>query len=130
MLLNSETSGKRHYRNHSFDFESFKNVFKNNSIMIMRKANASGFDRAIEAVSSAFACPDLSTIQIIELKNAIVCIATGNSTCTNDEMNEIGKYCLNQIKRGATLTLDRMEAPSLQNEIRVSVLISGFDSKD
>jgi hypothetical protein len=41
-------------------------------------------------------------------------------------MNEIGKYCLNQIKRGTTLTLDRMEDPSLQNEIRVSVLISGF----
>jgi hypothetical protein len=33
-------------------------------------------------------------------------------------------------KRGVTLTLDRMEDPSLQNEIRVSVLISGFDSKD
>ncbi len=60
----------------------------------------------------------------------MVSVVIGNSTCTNDEVNEIGKYCLNQIKRGAKLTLDRMEDPSLQNEIRVSVLISGFDSKD
>jgi hypothetical protein len=41
----------------------------------------------------------------------------------------LSKYCLNQIKRGATLALDRMENLTMQNEIRVSVLISGFDTK-
>jgi cell division GTPase FtsZ len=130
MVSNDETSTITHYRNPSIDFETFKNVFKSNSIVIMRAATGFGINRAIEAASSAFVLPDFYTNQIIELRNAIVSVATGNSTCTNDEMNEIGKYCLNQIKRGVTLTLDRMEDPSLQNEIRVSVLISGFDSKD
>lgn len=130
MMSDDKSNTITHYRNPSFDFDNFKEVFKSNSLVLMTTATASGINRVIEAASSAFALPIFYNNQIIELKNAMVSVTTGNSTCTNDEMNEIGKYCLNQIKRGATLTLDRMEDPSLQNEIRVSVLISGFDSKD
>jgi cell division GTPase FtsZ len=130
MVSDNKSSTITHYRNPSFDFDNFKEVFKSNSLVIMTTATGFGINRAIEAASSAFVLPDFYNNQIIELKNAMVSVAIGNSTCTNDEVNDIGKYCLNQIKRGATLALDRMEDLSLQNEIRVSVLISGFDSKD
>lgn len=132
MVSSNEPSAITHYRNLSFDFESFKNVFKHNSIVIMKTATDSDSDsnRAMEAAATAFALPALYTNQIIELKNAIVCISTGACKSTDDEVNDIGKYSLNQIKRGATLTLDRMEDLTLQNEIKVSVLISGFDTKD
>jgi cell division GTPase FtsZ len=129
MVSNDKTTTIAHYRNPSFDFENFKNIFKSNSMVIMKTVTASGFNRALEAASSAFAFPDFYNNEIIEMKNAMVCITTANSKCTNDETNDIGKYCLNQIKRGATLALDRMEDLTIQNEIRVSVLISGFDNK-
>ena len=129
MVSKDETSTITHYRNPSIDFETFKNVFKSNSMVIMGTATASGFNRAIEAASSAFILPDFYTNQIIELKNSMLSVATANSKCTTDETNEIGKYCLNQIKRGDTLALDRMEDLTLQNEIKVSVLISGFETK-
>lgn len=130
MLSDDKSNTITHYRNPSFDFDNFKEVFKSNSLVIMATAIASGMNRGIEAASSAFLSPYLYTNQIIELKNAIVCISTGTSKSTNDEMNNIGKYSLDQIKRGATLTLDSMEDLSLQNNIRVAVLISGFDTKD
>jgi len=129
MMSDDKSSTITHYRNPSFNFDNFKEVFKSNCLVIMTTATGFGINRALEAASSAFALPAFYNNQIIELENSMVSVATANSTCTNDEMNEIGKYCLNQIKRGATLTLDRMEDPSLQNEIIVSVLISGFDSK-
>ncbi|MGO4820584.1 MULTISPECIES: hypothetical protein [unclassified Flavobacterium] len=130
MMSDDKSSTITHFRNPSFNFDNFKEVFKSNSLVIMTTATASGFNRAIEAASSAFVLPDFYKDQIIELKNVVVSVATGNSTCTNDEVNDIGKYCLNQIKRGATLTLDRMEDLTLQNAIKFSVLISGFDTKD
>lgn len=119
-----------HYRNSCFDFESFKDVFKPKSIVIMKTAIASGYNKAMVAIVSAFEFPVLYRNQIIEIKNTIVCVANGNQENTNDELNSIGKFSLDQIKRGATLCLDMIEDTSLENEIRVSVLISGFDSTE
>ena len=130
MMSDDKSSTITHCRNPSFNFDNFKEVFKSNCLVIMTTATASGCNRAIEAASSAFVLPDFYKDQIIELKNAVVSVTTGNSTCTNDEVNDIAKYCLNKIKRGATLTLDRMEDLTLQNEIKFSVLISGFNTKD
>jgi hypothetical protein len=43
----------------------------------------------IELLKQLLQLYQILTNQIIEL-NAIMALATGNSTCTNDEMNEIG----------------------------------------
>lgn len=117
-----------HYRNSCFDFESFKNVFKPKSIVIMRRAFASGSNRAMDAIISAFTFPDFYRNQILEFKNTIVCVASGKDKYSDDEINSICKYSLDQIKKGASLCFDMMEDTSLENEIKVSVLISGFDS--
>jgi cell division GTPase FtsZ len=83
------------YRNSCFDFESFKDVFKPKSIVMMKTAFASGSNRAMEAVRSAFLFPDFYNNQILEMKDTMVCVATTDINCTIDEANDINKYCLN-----------------------------------
>lgn len=127
IVSNDEITTVTHYRNSSFDFESFKDVFKSKSIVIMRTVIASGSNSAMEAIHSVFVFPNFYRNQIVEIKNTIVCVASGNHKYTTEELNSIGKYSLNQIKRGAILVLDTFQDRSLENEIKVSVLISSFD---
>jgi len=93
----------------------------------MKTGIASGFNGAVEAIVSAFEFPDFCRNQIAEIKNTIVCVASGNHEYTNDELNSMGKYSLDQMKRGAILSLATLKDKSLLNEIRVSVL-SVFDT--
>jgi cell division GTPase FtsZ len=130
ILSNDKNNTIIHYRNSCFDFESFKDVFKPKSIVIMKTAFASGSNRAMEAIISAFKFPDFYSNQIVEIKNTIVCVAYGKDKYTNDEVNSICIYSLDQIKRGASLTHDTFEDMSLGNDIRVSVFISGFNTTE
>ena len=124
---NNDIKTITHYRNLLIDFESFKEVFKSKSLVIMKTAVASGINRAMEAVQDAFIFPDFYVNQVLEMKNTIACVATGSIEFTEDKVNEIGLYCLNQNKRGASLSLSTMEDSSLLNDVRVTILISGFD---
>lgn len=116
-----------HYRNPLIDFDSFKAVFKQNSIVILRTASATGTNRSKEAVQAAFELPEFYKNQINELQNTILTVSTGKIKCTYDELNELGIYCLHQIKRGATLSQSTFEDLSFDDEIRVSVLICSLD---
>lgn len=128
IVPNDRTTTKTHYRNTCFDFESLKDVFKSKSMVIMKTAIASGSNGAMEAIVSTFEFPDFYRNQIVEIENTIVCVASGNHDYTNEELNSIGKYSLDQMKRGAILVLATLEDMSLLNEVRVSVFISVFDS--
>lgn len=127
IVSNEEIKATTHYRNTAYDFEDFKNIFKPKSIVIMRTAIAAGSNSAMEAVHDAFVFPDFYVNQVLEMKNMIACIATGSIEFTEDEVNQIGLFCLNQNKRGASLCLRTIEDLSLLNEVRVTILISGFD---
>lgn len=119
-----------HYRNNCIDFESFKNVFQSKSIVFMRSALGSGTNKAMDAIRSAFAVPDSYKNKILTIKDSIICITTGTDLYTNDEINRICHYSLDQMKTGATLCYDTFENKSLGNNSKISVLISGFDSVD
>lgn len=94
----------------------------------MKTTIASGSNRAMEAIVSAFAFPDFYRDQIVEIKNTIVCISSGKYKSTDDENNNISKHSLNQINRGATLAQGTFEDITLEKNIRVSVFISGFEA--
>lgn len=126
IISNDGTTSMTHYRNTCFDFESLKDVFKSESMVIMKTAIASGSYGAMDAIVSAFEFPDFYRNQIVEIENTIVCVASGDHEYTNDELNSIGKYSLDQMKRGAILALATMEDMSLLNEIRILVFLSVF----
>lgn len=128
ILTNGENNGLTHYRNCCFDFDSFKDVFKSKSIVIMRTSIASGSNKAMQAITSTFAFPNFLSNQIVEIRNTIVCINSGVSKCTNEELNEISKYSHSHIKRGMSLIQSTFEDLSLGNDIKVSALISCFDT--
>ena len=128
LFSNDENNSLIHYRNSCFNFESFKDIFKSKSIVIMRTAIASGSNRAMVAAVSAFEFSDFFRNQISEIKSKIVCVSSGNPKCTNDEENEICKFSIDRIKRDMTLGHTTFEDLSLGNNIRVSVIIGGFES--
>jgi cell division GTPase FtsZ len=128
IISNDKMTSAKHYRNVCFDFESFKEVFKSKSIAIMTMDVASGANRAIDAVHSVFLFPNFYRDQIVEIKNTIVCVSSGKHKSHCNEKNDIGKYSLNLIKRGYSLSLNTLDDMTLEDSIRVSALISGFDT--
>ncbi|SHG72821.1 hypothetical protein SAMN05444372_10965 [Flavobacterium micromati] len=128
MVSNDKDNSMSHYRNSCFDFEAFKNVFKPKSIVLMGTSVAFGFDRAGEATKSVFSFHDFLKNKNMEIRNTMVCISYGTAKCSNDELNDIGKYSHRQIKRGYSLICNTFEDLSLENKIRVSGFIGCFDS--
>lgn len=128
MISNDElTASITLYKNSSLDFESIKAIFKSNSIVIMSSALASGSNKAMEAIIEVFEFPDFYSNKIVELKDTILYIATQNFQCSSNELNSIGNYSLKQTKSGATLNLNTSEDKTLENDIRISILQSGYD---
>lgn len=125
---NDENNSITHYRNSCLDFDSFKEVFRSKSTVVMRTAIASGANRAMDAIVSTFAFPDVFRNKIVEIKNTIVCTSSGPNKCSDYEVNEIGKYSLDKIKRGMSFIYNTFEDLSLGNDIRVSVFIGCFDT--
>jgi hypothetical protein len=64
------------------------------------------------------------------IKDSIVYITSGTNPYTNDEINSICKYSLNQIKRGNSLIHNTFEDFSLGKNFRFSAFIGGFDTSE
>jgi cell division GTPase FtsZ len=126
ITISNKSKTTTHFRNSLIGFENFKEVFKHKSLVLMKTAFASGNDRAIEAVQATYELPDFYLSQILEIKNTIAVVATGNIEWKKDEINQIGLYCLDQNKRGASLCLSTMEDLSLKDKITATTLISDF----
>lgn len=124
--ISNESKTTTQLRNSLIDFKSFNVVFKLNSLVFMNTAFASGNDRAIETVQATYQLPNFYSSQILEIKNTIAVIATGNIEWTKDELNQLALYCLDQNKRVSSLCPNTMEDLSLKDKIRITKLISGF----
>lgn len=112
------------YSNNSFDFESFKELFKNCPIAILRKSVASSQDTAMNAITPIFDFPEQLKSYDTNFGNAILCISNGMRRFTNFEVNDIVIYSLNKITRGASLCHSMLQDDSLEKDIKIGVLLS------
>ncbi|WP_366187217.1 hypothetical protein [Flavobacterium ovatum] len=112
-----------HYRNSSFDFESFRELFKNCRTAFMKTTITSGQDSAMEAIIPVFNLPDFIKNDPSNLGTSLLCISSGIRTYTKYEVNDIIKYSLNQITRGMSISHSSIEDLSLGNTNRISVFI-------
>ena len=112
------------YINNSFDFESFKELFKNCPIAILRKSVASSQDNAMNAITPIFDFPEQLKSYDTNFGNAILCISNGMRRFTNFEVNDIVIYSLSKITRGASLCHSILQDDSLEKDIKIGVLLS------
>ncbi|AWG21650.1 hypothetical protein FFWV33_08930 [Flavobacterium faecale] len=111
------------YRNTSFDFENFKTLFKNCTIALLRTNFVSNHDTAMDAITPIFNFPYSLKSYNTNFGNAILCISNGMHTFTNFEVNDIIKYSLSKITRGASLCHSTLQDDSLEKRIKIGVLL-------
>ncbi|NLA15591.1 MAG: cell division protein FtsZ [Bacteroidales bacterium] len=109
------------------DFADVKMVMKDSGMALMGSGSGSGENRALQAVESAFTSPLLNDADLSRSKNVLINITSGKEKALSmTELSHIMQYIadytggVSNFKRGIVCD------PSLQDEIRVTVIATGF----
>ncbi|HOO42141.1 MAG TPA: cell division protein FtsZ [Bacteroidales bacterium] len=109
------------------DFADVKMVMTQSGMALMGTGSGSGENRAMKAVKSAFTSPLLEDADLTRARNVLVNITSGKEKAlTMTELSQIMGYMadytggVSNFKRGVICD------PSLQDEIRVTMIATGF----
>ena len=111
------------------DFADVRTVMLNRGKAMMGSGQASGADRAMQAVEAALACPLLDDLELTNAAGLLVNIACDNSL----KMSEVSKIN-NRVNEIASQDVDvkfgTSTDQSLNGELRVTVVATGLGRKD
>ena len=113
----------------NIDFEDVKTVMKESGKAIMGTGRASGEKRAEEAIRQAINSPLLNDSNIEGAKNVLIYITYGNDEVSLDEAVEIQEYTQRVCGDGADVIWGNGKDESLGDDISVTLVATGFDSK-
>lgn len=112
------------------DFEDVKTVMKDSGKAIMGSGMASGENRALEAVRMAMTSPLLDDANIRGASNILLYISSGNEEITLDEVMEITDYIQHEAGSTADIIWGNGNDDSLGDKISLTLIATGFDSKN
>ncbi|RAJ14585.1 cell division protein FtsZ [Olleya aquimaris] len=116
-----------HHYTQNIDLRDAKTVLSNSGTAIMGSAEASGQNRAHEAISKALDSPLLNDNKITGAKNVLLLIVSGAHEITIDEIGEINDHIQNEAGHGANIIMGVGEDESLEESISVTIIATGFD---
>jgi len=111
------------------DFEDVKTVIQDSGKAIMGTGVAEGENRAMTAVEEAMNSPLLDDNDIKGAQNILLHIVTGVDEITMDEITEITEYVQSESGNEADLIWGLGHEESLENNIRITLIATGFNSK-
>lgn len=111
------------------DFEDVKTVMLNSGKAILGSATASGEGRAMNAVQAALASPLLDDNDINGASHLLLYIASGEEETSLDEITEITEYVQSAAGMNADMIWGTGSDSSLGDNISVTLIATGFDSK-
>jgi cell division protein FtsZ len=111
------------------DFEDVKTVMKDSGVAIMGSGRANGENRAINAVEMALNSPLLNDNNIEGANNLLLYIASGKDEITMDEVTEITDYIQEKTKNSAEVIWGNGIDESLEDNISVTIIATGFDEE-
>jgi cell division protein FtsZ len=111
------------------DFADVRTVMANRGPALMGTGRASGDNRAQEAAQEAISSPLLDDISISGAKAVLINI-TGGADLTIDEVSTVSTMIRDVAGDEAEIIFGTVHDPSLENEIRVTVIATGFDTAD
>lgn len=112
------------------DFEDVKTVMNSSGKAIMGAGIASGEDRAMQAVQYALTSPLLDDTDIKGADHVLLYITSGKNEISLEELNEITAYITSQAGDNANVIWGDGIDDSLDDEIAITLIATGFDKKD
>ncbi|MEM6720881.1 MAG: cell division protein FtsZ [Bacteroidota bacterium] len=116
-----------HHYTQNIDLRDAKTVLSNSGTAIMGSANASGANRASEAIMKALDSPLLNDNKISGAKNVLLLIVSGSEEITIDEIGEINDHIQNEAGGSANIIMGVGEDETLEDAISVTIIATGFD---
>jgi len=118
-----------HHYTQNIDLRDAKTVLSDSGTAIMGSANASGSDRAQNAITKALHSPLLNDNKIEGARNVLLLIVSGTSEVTIDEIGEINDYIQSEAKTNVDIIMGVGEDESLGDSIAVTIIATGFNSE-
>lgn len=116
-----------HHYTANIDLRDAKTVLANSGTAIMGAAQASGDNRAAQAITAALDSPLLNDNHIRGAKNVLLLIVSGEEEITIDEIGEINDHIQNEAGGSANIIMGIGENPELGDEIAVTIVATGFN---
>src|SRR5690606_28100049 len=116
----------------NLDFNDVQTVMKNGGVAILGSAQASGDNRAIQAVEEALSSPLLNDNEIKGAKWILLNItsAAGEFEHTLDELEIIQGYVQKEAGNNCAIILAMGHDANLNDKIAVTVIATGFPHTD
>jgi len=108
------------------DFADVRTVMANRGPALMGMGDAQGENRAQEAAHEAISSPLLDDISISGAKAVLINI-TGGNDLTIDEVTAVSTVIGDAAGDDAEIIFGTVHDPALENELRVTVIATGFD---
>ena len=111
------------------DMNDVITVMKDSGVAIMGTGLAEGPDRASIAVKEALDSPLLNENDILGASDVLLNITFGSEDVTMDELSEITDYIQDAAGDSANVIWGYGSDESLGNEVRVTIIATGFEGK-
>ena len=118
-----------HHYTQNIDLRDAKTVLSNSGTAIMGSAEASGANRAREAITRALDSPLLNDNKITGAKNVLLLIVSGSIEITIDEIGEINDYIQTEAKTNVDIIMGVGEDETLGEAIAVTIIATGFNKE-
>jgi cell division protein FtsZ len=109
----------------NLDFADIRTVMANKGLALMGTGSARGENRAIEAATQAISSPLLENVKI-DGATGIIINVTGGSDMSLYEVNEASTLITEAASEDAEVIFGAVIDPNLTDEIRVTVIATGF----
>src|SRR4030066_2368534 len=113
----------------NLDFADVRTIMSETGMALMGTGIASGDSRSIEAAQKAISSPLLEDISIEGARGLLINI-TGGENMTLSEINEATSLIQKEADEDANAIWGRVVDPSVKEEIRVTVIATGFGNKE
>jgi len=108
------------------DFADVKTVMTNSGVAIMGAAQASGENRAIDAITEALDSPLLNNNDILGAENILLNITSGTNEITMDEISQITSHIIRKVGNNAAVIWGVGTDLNLGEDISVTIIATGF----
>ncbi len=108
------------------DFADVRTIMQNGGSALMGTGIGRGDNRAMEAAQQAISSPLLDNVSITGANGVLINI-TGGSDLTMGEVTTINDIIHDAVGEDAEIIFGAATDPSMQGEVRVTVIATGFD---
>lgn len=110
----------------NLDFADVRTIMANGGAALMSVGAAQGDNRAVEAAKSAIASPLLDIT--IDGATGVLFNVTGGMDMTLQEINEAADVIRGTVDRSANIIFGAVLDPEMQDDLRITVIATGFKS--